>query len=268
MQVATHASVRNVITSMRLLSAADWAVFFESVSLVHEALCEGTRVSEMDFATRDRYRHAGGRALPGHRLRRARSGAARSPHGGARRSRCCRIRERRRLAGGRPRLLPHFPGTTPARGRARLPPSRAAMASESLVRGGHAPVPRLDRALDGGDPCGSPRAHGGGRGFHAVAPPARAPRGCARLGSRDRSRATFRDTARRAPPPAQARAHGGRPRGRAHAGRHPDAPDRRDRNPGGGPSARSALPGQPRRGAAIRAPLRLVRRSGGKPARG
>ena len=58
MQVATHASVRNVITSMRLLSAADWAVFFESVSLVHEALCAGTRVAEMDFPTRDRYRHA------------------------------------------------------------------------------------------------------------------------------------------------------------------------------------------------------------------
>ncbi|MGE5275853.1 MAG: GH36-type glycosyl hydrolase domain-containing protein [Acidobacteriota bacterium] len=57
-QVATHATVRNVITSMRLLSSADWADFFESVSLVHEALCAGTRVAEMDFSTRDRYRHA------------------------------------------------------------------------------------------------------------------------------------------------------------------------------------------------------------------
>ncbi len=57
-QVANHATVRNVITSMRLLSSADWAEFFESVSLVHEALCEGTRVAEMDFPTRDRYRHA------------------------------------------------------------------------------------------------------------------------------------------------------------------------------------------------------------------
>ena len=57
-QVATHATVRNVITSMRLLSSADWADFFESVSLVHEALCAGTRVAEMDFPTRDRYRHA------------------------------------------------------------------------------------------------------------------------------------------------------------------------------------------------------------------
>jgi cyclic beta-1,2-glucan synthetase len=57
-QIANHATVRNVITSMRLLSSADWADFFESVSLVHEALCDGTRVAEMDFATRDRYRHA------------------------------------------------------------------------------------------------------------------------------------------------------------------------------------------------------------------
>ena len=57
-QIANHATVRNVITSMRLLSSADWADFFESVSRVHEALCDGTRVAEMDFATRDRYRHA------------------------------------------------------------------------------------------------------------------------------------------------------------------------------------------------------------------
>ncbi len=57
-QIANHATVRNVITSMRLLSQADWADFFESVSLVHAELCDGTRVAEMDFPTRDRYRHA------------------------------------------------------------------------------------------------------------------------------------------------------------------------------------------------------------------
>ncbi len=57
-QVANHATVRNVITSMRLLSSIDWADFFESVSLVHESLCDGTRVREMDFSTRDQYRHA------------------------------------------------------------------------------------------------------------------------------------------------------------------------------------------------------------------
>src|SRR6266545_1260069 len=57
-QVATHVTVRNVITSMRLISSVDWADFFESVSLVEQALEKGTRVAEMDFATRDRYRHA------------------------------------------------------------------------------------------------------------------------------------------------------------------------------------------------------------------
>ncbi len=57
-QVATHVTVRNVITSMRLISSVDWTDFFESVSLVEEALRSGTRVAEMDFATRDRYRHA------------------------------------------------------------------------------------------------------------------------------------------------------------------------------------------------------------------
>ena len=57
-QVATHVTVRNVITSMHLLSSVDWTEFFESVSLVEEALRDGTRVAEMDFPTRDRYRRA------------------------------------------------------------------------------------------------------------------------------------------------------------------------------------------------------------------
>ncbi len=57
-QMAIHVTVRNVITSMRLLSAVDWTEFFESVSLVEAALRDGTRVAEMDFPTRDRYRAA------------------------------------------------------------------------------------------------------------------------------------------------------------------------------------------------------------------
>ncbi|HJW14941.1 MAG TPA: hypothetical protein VJ776_09600 [Thermoanaerobaculia bacterium] len=57
-QVATHVTVRNVITSMRLSSSVEWADFFESVSLVEEVLREGTRVAEMDFPTRDQYRRA------------------------------------------------------------------------------------------------------------------------------------------------------------------------------------------------------------------
>ena len=55
-QAALHVSVRNVITSMRLLSAVDWRDFFESVSLVERELRRGTNVANMDFATRNRYR--------------------------------------------------------------------------------------------------------------------------------------------------------------------------------------------------------------------
>ncbi len=57
-QTATNATVRNVITSMRLISASDWAAFFESVSLVDEELAAHPGYREMDFATRDLYRHA------------------------------------------------------------------------------------------------------------------------------------------------------------------------------------------------------------------
>src|SRR5262249_31495525 len=60
--------VRNVITSMRLLSAVDWRDFFESVSLVERALREGTNVANMDFATRNRYRDAVEELAKGSRL--------------------------------------------------------------------------------------------------------------------------------------------------------------------------------------------------------
>src|SRR5207247_5302950 len=53
-----NVTVRNVITSMRLMSTFDWADFFESVSLVDETLRAGSDFQAMDFVTRDRYRHA------------------------------------------------------------------------------------------------------------------------------------------------------------------------------------------------------------------
>jgi cyclic beta-1,2-glucan synthetase len=55
---ASNVTVRNVITSMRLISAFDWAEFFESVSLVDEILWADNGFAAADFATRDRYRHA------------------------------------------------------------------------------------------------------------------------------------------------------------------------------------------------------------------
>src|ERR1700723_2856706 len=51
-------TVRNVITSMRLTSDFDWQVFFEGVSLVDQVLRAGSNFAEMDFTTRDYYRHA------------------------------------------------------------------------------------------------------------------------------------------------------------------------------------------------------------------
>ena len=56
-QAAANVSVRNIITSMRLLSAFDWATFVEQVSHVNDILGGCPDYNEMDFATRDRYRH-------------------------------------------------------------------------------------------------------------------------------------------------------------------------------------------------------------------
>jgi cyclic beta-1,2-glucan synthetase len=57
-QAVMNVTVRNVITSMRLISSFDWARFVESVGVVDEVLCERSAFRAMDFATRDRYRHA------------------------------------------------------------------------------------------------------------------------------------------------------------------------------------------------------------------
>ena len=59
-QLAAHATVANIITSMRQMSSFDWATLFENVSLV-EATLQQDRTGvypRVDFATRDSYRHA------------------------------------------------------------------------------------------------------------------------------------------------------------------------------------------------------------------
>ncbi len=58
LQAAANVSVRNVMTSMRLISAFDWAVFFEHLSPVDDILRASAVFAQSDFATRDRYRHA------------------------------------------------------------------------------------------------------------------------------------------------------------------------------------------------------------------
>ncbi|HEY5755305.1 MAG TPA: glucoamylase family protein [Steroidobacter sp.] len=57
-QGATNVTVRNIITSMRLISDVNWAEFFEAVSLVEAALRRDTDLAQMDFATRNSYRSA------------------------------------------------------------------------------------------------------------------------------------------------------------------------------------------------------------------
>ena len=57
-QGAANVTVRNIVTSMRLISELDWAEFFESVSMVDKALRAGSEFADMDFPTRDRYRRS------------------------------------------------------------------------------------------------------------------------------------------------------------------------------------------------------------------
>ncbi len=57
-QGAANVTVRNIITSMRLISDVDWAELFENVSLVDDTLRSGSAFAEMDFPTRNLYRSA------------------------------------------------------------------------------------------------------------------------------------------------------------------------------------------------------------------
>ncbi len=57
-QIADNLTVRNIITSMRAISAYDWPRFVEDVSLVDGCLRTHEGYAAMDFLTRDRYRHA------------------------------------------------------------------------------------------------------------------------------------------------------------------------------------------------------------------
>ncbi|MFZ4703753.1 MAG: phosphorylase, partial [Candidatus Methylumidiphilus sp.] len=57
-QIADNLTVRNIITSMRAISAFDWPAFVEGLSLVEQCLRTHDGYAGMDFLTRDRYRHA------------------------------------------------------------------------------------------------------------------------------------------------------------------------------------------------------------------
>ena len=59
-QAADQVSISNSIGSLRVLGAVDWRNFVESMSLVEKVLLQDPDgfYGRMDFATRDRYRHA------------------------------------------------------------------------------------------------------------------------------------------------------------------------------------------------------------------
>jgi cellobiose phosphorylase len=59
-QAADQVSISNSIGSLRFLGATDWRAFVETMSVVEQTLREdsGGVYGAMDFATRDRYRHA------------------------------------------------------------------------------------------------------------------------------------------------------------------------------------------------------------------
>ena len=57
-QGAATVTVRNIITSMRLISDVDWTELFERISLVDDMLAAGSAFRDMDFPTRNLYRSA------------------------------------------------------------------------------------------------------------------------------------------------------------------------------------------------------------------
>jgi cyclic beta-1,2-glucan glucanotransferase len=57
-QAALNVSVRNIITSMRLVLELDWKEFFETSSQVESILRASPGYRDMDFESRDLYRHA------------------------------------------------------------------------------------------------------------------------------------------------------------------------------------------------------------------
>ena len=55
---AANMSVRNVITSFRVMATFDWRDFVEKVSPIDRVFRDESEFGAMDFVTRDRYRHA------------------------------------------------------------------------------------------------------------------------------------------------------------------------------------------------------------------
>ena len=57
-QGAANVTVRNIVTSLRVIAEVDWQVLFERYCLVDDVLASGCAFNDMDFATRNLYRSA------------------------------------------------------------------------------------------------------------------------------------------------------------------------------------------------------------------
>ena len=57
-QGAANVTVRNIVTSLRVIAELDWQVVFERYCLVDDVLASGCAFHDMDFATRNLYRRA------------------------------------------------------------------------------------------------------------------------------------------------------------------------------------------------------------------
>ena len=151
-QAADQVSMSNSIGSLRLLGTMDWREFVETMSVVEQTLREDTggTYGRMDFATRDRYRHAVERMARRGRLSEGEVAAAavRLARASAAAGRGARGERRSRGARG---LLPDRQGAAAARGAGR----RALVAPRCAARkvGSRFPLPLYlgaDRARDGG----------------------------------------------------------------------------------------------------------------------
>jgi cyclic beta-1,2-glucan synthetase len=65
---AANVTMRNIVTSLRLIAEVDWTELFKQICLVDSALSLGGAFDEMDFATRTLYRTAVERLARGSRL--------------------------------------------------------------------------------------------------------------------------------------------------------------------------------------------------------
>ena len=101
-QASDQVSISNSIGSLRFLSAIDWRDFVETISVVENILRQDPQgvYGAMEFATRDRYRHATERIARKGRLSEVEVAAEGDRAGSSER---CRQRERR--SGGACRLL-------------------------------------------------------------------------------------------------------------------------------------------------------------------